>query len=232
MAAKPVQSAADLLIVASHGLSADNNEDGGDHPTGIMHSFRNIQEGCLCPPLNQEVGGFQFLDISNLSPLLAQVVHDGNILWYDDDFNNNALGDKSDNGDFNGEFWKLQPGGVDAYTWILLLGCDAFSSDSVFGYTAEMAWRNRIVDGHTDVICGYKGRSPAYMKVIDAIGREFSEIIRMDEAKYPGYYVGPPPGGFSYRPIRAWMEAHCRLLNTKWWWWRQDKYKKDRLACS
>jgi len=208
-APRPVQSAADLIIVASHGVYHNNL------PTGIDGNFDGRLNGCFCPPEN-----ILLRDSPYFSPLLINL---GQGFLYDNDFQENA----NDNWDFDGEFWQAQPS-HDRVTWVIFLGCGILNTSPTFGYTPLDEWRRYITEIHkADAICGYASKGPGNLDVVDFIASNFSYIMEFNFTENEGYYLCDPPEGYFFRPIRAWMEANCKALNEFNWDLEEGTYNED-----
>jgi hypothetical protein len=221
---RPVQSAADLIIIASHGVYMKHDPDGLDWPAGFATTFSRNQTGCLCPPIISGTPGNHFFDIDNfgLSSPEAYYLFDNNWVFgeLDNDFEDDAWG--RDNSDFDGKFWQEQPGGADRVTWVVHLGYGILDARDNFGFSPILMWKDQI--GKADAICGY-----SYLGVTtgfaDRIGTYFTDYIKSDFTENPGLYICDPPQGYFYRPIRAWMEANCKVLNE----YDFDDYDKEEV---
>jgi hypothetical protein len=189
------------------------------YPTGMLRYFTNSQGGYYCPYIT---------DHRRFSPIniTTRVFDPDTGIPWDLTHDNDFTLDPNDNGElFNALFWHKQQS-KETETWLVLLGCGTLSDINVFGYTPLEAWNDLILteeDGcFVNTICGYSsygptaggsGESETLYSLINAIGSKFSEIIVLDEPMYDEYYyLCQPPDTYSYRPVRAWMEAHCWAL--------------------
>ena len=212
--ARPVQSGADLIIIASHGVYADNVHNPPipnprqTYPTGMANHFAPSQSGSECPPNFLGL----FTDSAVLSPIYTTIYNSAQSSLFDNDFEDNPWPFDDEGEVYGGDFWQKQSG-TEPVTWVLFLGCGILTDDSRFGYTPLEEWHNYVEDNHADIICGYGEKGVGNPALVDFIGNEFSNIIEFNEPVYPNLYIGPPPYGYNSRPIRAWMEANCFALN-------------------
>jgi len=213
-----VQSAADLIIVSSHGYVGPD-----DAPMGISCVFSGRTGGCECPPHLSP-----FRDSTSFSPLPYPSINPS----YDDDFEDNP----DDNGDFGGDFWQQQDS-HDSVTWVLFLGCDILSDDARIGYSPQLKWTEHI--GTANVLCGYSrvfASNPVFQTIGNLFSNRMENALSNQEMPPPGsenLYISEDiiPGGYEYRPVRAWMEANCIVANQEQFKDPQDEHTNTVKKC-
>jgi len=195
---RPVQSAADLIIISSHGLAIERIKY-----YGVAAVFSAMRD-CECPPAYSP-----FTDSIYFSPRWWVTQEYGQ---WDNDFENN----NDDKDDFQGNFWQAQSSS-DSVTWVIFLGCGILNDKDSFAVNCSPleSWTDQI--GRANAICGYSYDGAGWHPVTDYIGSLFSDYMELNSTTNGYLYQCNPPVGYDYRPIRAWMEAHCKALNEYSW---------------